>query len=154
MEKIYFTIGEMIDSIKKISVQLVDSKFDPEVIISINRGGCTPGIYLSHYLDKPHEVINIELRDSNVEPDLISIKEKIKQFKSVLIIDDINDSGNTIGVIKDLSKHLATEVHYAVLINKSDSKSKVEYYGKTVNSKINDPWYVFPWENWWKLNEK
>ena len=61
MEKICFTIEEMIDSIKKISVQLVDSNYDPEVIISVNRGGCIPGIYLSHYLNKPHEVINLSL---------------------------------------------------------------------------------------------
>mgnify|MGYP000139864892 FL=1 len=66
MEKICFTIEEMIDSIKKISAQLVDSNYDPEVIISVNRGGCIPGIYLSHYLNKLHEVINIELRDSNL----------------------------------------------------------------------------------------
>ena len=154
MEKIYFTIEEMIDSIRNISEQLNNSNFDPEVIISVNRGGCVPGIYLSHYIDKPHEVINIELRDSNKEPDLNSIKEKISQFRSVLIIDDINDSGKTIGVIKDLSKNLITKIHFAVLINKSESTSKVEFYGKTVNSKINDYWYVFPWENWWKLNEK
>ena len=64
------------------------------------------------------------------------------------------DSGKTIGVLKDLSKNLKTKIHFAVLINKSESKSKVEYYGKTVNSKVNDYWYVFPWENWWKLNEK
>ena len=154
MEKIYFTIEEMIDSIRNISEQLTNSNFDPEVIISVNRGGCVPGIYLSHYIDKPHEVINIELRDSNKEPDLNSIKEKISQFRSVLIIDDINDSGKTIGVIKDLSKNLITKIHFAVLINKSESTSKVEFYGKTVNSKLNDYWYVFPWENWWKLNEK
>ena len=154
MEKIYFKIEEMIDSIRNISEQLTNSNFDPEVIISVNRGGCVPGIYLSHYIDKPHEVINIELRDSNQEPDLNSIKEKISQFSSVLIIDDINDSGKTIGVIKDLSKNLTTKIHFAVLINKSESTSKVEYYGKTVNSKLNDYWYVFPWENWWKLNEK
>jgi len=154
MEKIYFTIEEMIDSIRNISEQLTNSNFDPEVIISVNRGGCVPGIYLSHYIDKPHEVINIELRDSNKEPDLNSIKEKISQFRSVLIIDDINDSGKTIGVIKDLSKNLITKIHFAVLINKSESTSKVEFYGKKVNSKINDYWYVFPWENWWKLNEK
>ena len=154
MEKIYFTIEEMIDSIRNISEQLTNSNFDPEVIISVNRGGCVPGIYLSHYIDKPHEVINIELRDSNKEPDLNSIKEKISQFRSVLIIDDINDSGKTIGVLKDLSKNLITKIHFAVLINKSESTSKVEFYGKTVNSKINDYWYVFPWENWWKLNEK
>lgn len=154
MEKIYFTIKEMIDSIRNISKQLTNSNFEPEVIISVNRGGCVPGIYLSHYIDKPHEVINIELRDSNKEPDLKSIKEKISQFSSVLIIDDINDSGKTIGVIKDLSKNLITKIHFAVLINKSKSTSEVEYYGKTVNSKLNDYWYVFPWENWWKLNEK
>ena len=154
MEKIYFKIEEMIDSIRNISEQLTNSNFDPEVIISVNRGGCVPGIYLSHYIDKPHEVINIELRDSNKEPDLNSIKEKISQFSSVLIIDDINDSGKTIGVIKDLSKNLITKIHFAVLINKSESTSKVEYYGRTVNSKLNDYWYVFPWENWWKLNEK
>ena len=154
MEKICITIEEMIDSIKKISTQLVDSNYDPEVIISVNRGGCIPGIYLSHYLNKPHEVINIELRDSNSEPDLISIKEKIKQFNSVLIIDDINDSGNTICFINDISKNLKTKIHFAVLINKSESKSKVEYYGKTVNTKLHDYWYVFPWENWWKTDEK
>ena len=154
MEKIYFTIEEMIDSIRNISEQLTNSNFDPEVIISVNRGGCVPGIYLSHYIDKPHEVINIELRDSNKEPDLNSIKEKISQFRSVLIIDDINDSGKTIGVIKDLSNNLITKIHFAVLINKSQSTSKVEFYGKTVDSKLNDYWYVFPWENWWKLNEK
>ena len=154
MEKIYFKIEEMIDSIRNISEQLTNANFNPEVIISVNRGGCIPGIYLSHYLNKPHEVINIELRDSNIEPDLISIKEKIKQFNSVLIIDDINDSGKTIGIIKDLSKHLATKIHFAVLINKSESKSKVEYYGKIVNTKLQDYWYVFPWENWWKIDEK
>jgi hypoxanthine phosphoribosyltransferase len=154
MEKIYFTIKEMIDSIRNISKQLTNSNFEPEVIISVNRGGCVPGIYLSHYINKPHEVINIELRDSNKEPELKSIKEKISQFSSVLIIDDINDSGKTIGVIKDLSKNLITKIHFAVLINKSESTSEVEYYGKTVNSKLNDYWYVFPWENWWKLNEK
>ena len=154
MEKIYFTIEEMIDSIRNISEQLTRSNFDPEVIISVNRGGCIPGIYLSHYINKTHEVINIELRDSNKKPDLNSIKEKIRQFSSVLIIDDINDSGKTIGVIKVLSKNLTTKIHFAVLINKSQSTSKVEYYGKEVNSKVNDYWYVFPWENWWKLNEK
>ena len=154
MEKIYFKIEEMIDSIRNISEQLTNANFDPEVIISVNRGGCIPGIYLSHYIEKPHQVINLELRDSAKEPDLDSIKEKIRQFSSVLIIDDINDSGKTIGVIKDLSKNLTTKIHFAVLINKSVSESKVEYYGKNVNSKANDYWYVFPWENWWKLNEK
>ena len=49
MYRIEFTYEEMIDSIKNISDQLSKSKFDPDIIVSVNRGGCIPGIYLSHY---------------------------------------------------------------------------------------------------------
>ena len=147
MEKIYFTIEEMIDSIKKISAQLVDSNYDPEVIISVNRGGCIPGIYLSHYLNKPHEVINIELRDSNSEPDLISIKEKIKQFNSVLIIDDINDTGETFNYI---NKNFGGEdrVRTAAIIHNAPSKfEKLNYYCYGIDKDVLPCWIVFRGRN-------
>ena len=147
MEKIYFTIEEMIDSIKKISAQLVDSNYDPEVIISINRGGCTPGIYLSHYLNKPHEVINIELRDSNIEPDLTSIKEKIKQFNSVLIIDDINDSGATLWeVANQIYGRMIAKPKFATLVSKETSEFENLIFGYKINKTEEDDWVVFPWE--------
>ena len=154
MEQIIFTIEEMIVSIRNILDQLNKSNFDPEVIIGINRGGCIPGIYLSHFLKKPHEVINISIRDSYKKIDMLKIEEQLNKFNSALIVDDINDSGKTIGVIKDLCKNLKIDIHFAVLINNSESSSSVDYYGKKVNSKSKDCWYVFPWENWWNLNEK
>ena len=46
MYRIQFTYEEMIDSIKNISNQLSKSKFEPEIIISVNRGGCIPGCLL------------------------------------------------------------------------------------------------------------
>ena len=154
MEQIIFTIEEMIDSIRNILDQLNKSNFDPEVIIGINRGGCIPGIYLSHCLKKPHEVINISIRDSYKKIDMSKIEEQLNKFNSALIVDDINDSGKTIGVIKDLCKNLKINIHFAVLINNSESSSSIDYYGKKVNSKSKDYWYIFPWENWWNLNEK
>ena len=40
------------------------SNWFPDVIISINREGCIPGVYLSHILNIPHYVINVQLRDN------------------------------------------------------------------------------------------
>ena len=80
MYSIEFTYEEMIDSIKNISNQLSQSKFDPEIIISVNRGGCIPGIYLSHYKDKPHEAISIQFRNSDKGPNTKSIEKYILKF--------------------------------------------------------------------------
>ena len=154
MEKVFFTIEEMTVSIHKILEQINKSNFDPEAVIGVNRGGCIPSVYISHYLNKPHDVIDIGFRDYNKKLDLIKIQEQLNQFNSVLIIDDINDSGKTIGVIKELCKNLKINIHFAVLINNSESSSNVEYHGKLVNSKFKHYWYVFPWENWWSTNEK
>ena len=104
MYSIEFTYQEMIDSIKNIANQLSKSKFDPEVIISVNRGGCIPGIYLSHYINKPHETLSIQFRNTDKGPNTRSIEKKIKNYNSVLIIDDINDSGRTICFIKEICK--------------------------------------------------
>ena len=54
MKKSSYSINEMHNAIRQIVEQINISGFNPEVIVSINRGGCIPGVYLSHFLDKPH----------------------------------------------------------------------------------------------------
>ena len=49
MKKSIYSINEMHNAIKQIVEQINISGFDPEVIVSINRGGCIPGVYLSHF---------------------------------------------------------------------------------------------------------
>ena len=154
VNKQYFTMIQVRNALEKIADRMAEDKWEPDVIMGINRGGCIPGVYLSHRLKKEHLVLDIRLRDHKATPDLSVLTKQYAFQRKILIIDDINDSGNTIGIIKDLSKHLTTKIHFAVLINKSESKSKVEYFGKTVNTKPHDHWYVFPWENWWKIDEK
>ena len=34
--------------------QIKQSNWNPDVVISVNRGGCIPGVYLSHILNIPH----------------------------------------------------------------------------------------------------
>ena len=49
MKKSSYSINEMHNAIKQIVEQINISGFNPEVIVSINRGGCIPGVYLSHF---------------------------------------------------------------------------------------------------------
>ena len=99
----YFEKEDFIDSLNKIVEQIENSNWSPKVIISINRGGCVPSIYLSHRLNLKHEVIDIQFMDSNKSPDFKMVKQKIKRFDNILLVDDINDSGKTLKTIYDLS---------------------------------------------------
>ena len=98
-ERKYYGKEDFINSLNKIINQIKDSNWSPKVIFSINRGGCIPGIYLSHQLNLKHKVIDIQLRDNTRTPDLKIIKEKIKQFDNILLVDDINDTGKTLKII-------------------------------------------------------
>ena len=102
MEKKLYSVTDMKNDLKKIINQIKISKLDPELIISINRGGCIPGIYLSHYLKKTHRVIDIQLRDSDSKPNFDVMKDSLNNFNKILIIDDIIDSGLTFGLVKKI----------------------------------------------------
>ena len=144
MKKSIYSINEMHNAIKQIVEQINISGFDPEVIVSINRGGCIPGVYLSHFLDKPHRMIDIKLVDSSEKK--ISF---LKKNKLILIIDDINDTGRTFDFVKKTFNNSDCEIRFAALINNVTSKTKIDYHGQLIDKSENPVWYVFPWENWW-----
>ena len=143
----YYGKKDFIDSLNKIIKQMKNSNWSPEVIFSINRGGCVPGIYLSHHLSLKHKVIDIQLRDSNRPPDFKMIKKKIKKFDNILLVDDINDSGKTLKIIYDLNNP-SKIIYNATLIYNQESKVKTHFYGKMIKRSEDKNWYVFPWEEW------
>ena len=92
IKKDYFTTIQMRNALIQIEDQMVHSAWMPSIVLGINRGGCIPGVYLSHRIKTPHEVLDIRLRDHTTKPNL-SVLEKAFSFqKKILIIDDINDS--------------------------------------------------------------
>ena len=115
--KVNYSIDEMHVAIIRIIEQMNDSNWMPEIILSINRGGCIPGIYLSHKIEIPHKVIDIQLRDSSVSPNFSVLNDCLAKYKKLLIVDDINDSGNTLKLIKDHSVKNESEIRFAALIN-------------------------------------
>ena len=148
MVKKIYSISDMKKDLEKIINQIKIYKLDPELIISINRGGCIPGVYLSHRLNTAHEVLDIRLRDHKAKPNL-SVLEKAFAFqKKILIIDDINDSGATFKYIEEnFGKH-EERIKFAALIHNKPSEAKVDYHGYEINKDEVPSWIVFPWEEW------
>ena len=144
----YFEKEDFIDSLNKIVEQIENSNWSPNVIISINRGGCVPGIYLSHRLNLKHKVIDIQLRDSNRSPDFKLVKQKIKRFDNILLVDDINDSGKTLKTIYDLINAYSKKIYNATLIYNQESIIKTDFYGRMIKRSEDKNWYIFPWEKW------
>ena len=49
-KKTYFTTIQMRNALIQIEDQMVHDAWMPNIILGINRGGCIPGVYLSHRL--------------------------------------------------------------------------------------------------------
>ena len=131
--------------IKILDININKSNWIPDLILSINRGGCIPGIFLSHKMGVKHEVFSFNINIRNAEVDLY--KKLISQYSSILIIDDINDTGKTLSKMSDLFKEKLSKLKFAVLINNKSSSFKVDYYSNEIDKNIDDSWIVFPWEN-------
>ena len=58
-KKNYFTTGQMRNALIQIEDKMVHSNWMPNIILGINRGGCIPGVYLSHRINTAHEVLDI-----------------------------------------------------------------------------------------------
>ena len=142
-ERQHYGKEDFINSLNKIINQIKNSNWSPNVIFSINRGGCIPGIYLSHQLNLKHKVIDIQLRDGNKSPDLKIINENFKEFDNILLVDDINDSGKTLNIIYNLYKDSLKNIYNATLIYNEESIVKTNFYGKKIKRSEDFNWYVF-----------
>tara|TARA_B100000579_G_scaffold287906_1_gene238825 strand:- start:1718 stop:2167 length:450 start_codon:yes stop_codon:yes gene_type:complete len=145
MKKKYVPFLKVKEYIKNIDSKIDQSSWIPDIIISINRGGCIPGIFISHMRGLNHEVLtlNKQLNDFNDE----FIKKIMISNSSILIFDDINDTGDTLSNIKNKFRDYNIDLRFAVLINNKSSSFKVDYYGSEIDKKIDNSWIVFPWEN-------
>ena len=141
-----FNINQMKTALSKITKQIYNSNWMPEIILSVNRGGCVPGIYLSHEINIPHKVIDVQLRDSKNKPNLDVLEYSINKYDSILIIDDINDTGATFDLIHKNIKATNKDIRYAVLVDNTSSNFKTQFKGTIIDKSKNPIWIVFPWE--------
>ena len=144
MKRKYVSFKKVKEDIENINSEINQVNWKPDIILSVNRGGCVPGVFLSHIRDLDHEVLSFK-NPNNKNDDIIN--RVINNELSILIIDDINDTGETLSEIKKKLKDHIKNIKFAVLINNKSSSFKVDYYGSEIDKKIDNSWIVFPWEN-------
>jgi len=145
MNKKFIPYKKVKEYVKNLNEQITISKWNPDLILSINRGGCVPGIYLSHLRDVKHEVICLNKKDDRNNS--IYLNKIIDKHLSVLVVDDINDTGNTLADISNIYKNYINKFKFAVLIDNNASSFNVNYYSKKIDKTVDDSWIVFPWES-------
>ena len=144
MKKKYVSFQKVKQNLVDINSKINQTNWKPDIILSINRGGCVPGVFLSHMRDLDHEVLSFK-NITNINNDII--KKIISNHLSILIIDDINDTGKTLADIKKKFNYYIENIKFAVLINNKSSSFEVDYYGSEIDKNIDNSWIVFPWEN-------
>ena len=151
MNKKYYSMNQIHGFVLHVAKQMYKDNFRPDYIVGLTRGGLTPGVLLSQYLDIPFCALN--KNESN-----FWMAQDALEGTNILVIDDINDTGKTLHELKedwsgnqgDWSNifHIGN-VKFAVLIDNESSDQSVDYAGHTINKFENPEWCVFPWEEWW-----
>jgi len=145
---------------ESIASDIRASQWVPDYLVGISRGGLVPAVLLSHKLGIKMYTLDVSLRDLADELSEYNLwmPEDAANGKNILIVDDINDSGETIKWIRndwhssivgleppdDIWWH--DRIKIAVVANNLGSNEKVDYRGMDIDKRVDPRWVVFPWE--------
>ena len=148
MNKWWYKWDEMRRDVNTLCRNITLDKFDPEVIVGLSRGGLTPGVMISHWMQKPFKPIKTSLRDF---PEWEDYLPKATDER-VLIVDDICDSGETFSKIAYHIKACGVnevDVRFASLWWNNECGFEPHYYIQECAKDSGNIWIHFPWEHWW-----
>tara|TARA_Y100000996_G_scaffold340216_1_gene277300 strand:- start:794 stop:1267 length:474 start_codon:yes stop_codon:yes gene_type:complete len=153
MTKLWYKWNEMRRDVNTLCREILLDGFNPEVIVGLSRGGLTPGVMMSHWMQKPFKPVKASLRDFPEWEDYLPKKTD----ERVLIVDDICDSGETFDRIKSYIKgprinqpmELPVEVRFATLWWNNECNVEPHYYVNQIAKDSTGTWIHFPWESWW-----
>ena len=132
---------------RELAQQVADSGFEPDIILSIARGGLFLGGALGYALDvKNLFVMNVEFYtgvDERLDlpvvlPPVLDVVDLTGS--NVLVADDVADTGKTLELVRDFCAGYVAEVRTAVIYEKPASTVHCDYVWKRT-----DRWIDFPW---------
>ena len=149
----YTAIGEaqLVAGVRALADALAaDRDWAPDHLVGIGRGGLVPAVYLSHATGHPMLSVDYsaqveELAQHGVE----RLAARTRDGERLLLVDDINDSGRTIGQLRAMlaaAGSVAERVRFAVLIDNLRSSERVDYTAQVIDRTVTADWFVFPWE--------
>jgi len=132
---------------RELAEQVHEDGYEPDLILSIARGGLLVGAALGYALDvKNTWTMNVEFYtgvDERLEeplllppvPDLALLRAN-----SLLVVDDVADTGRTLALASEFCAQHVSEVRTAVLYEKPHSVVRSDYVWRRT-----DRWIDFPW---------
>ena len=136
-----FVTWDQVHQCTEFLAKLIEhQKYD--AIIGVQRGGLIPAVLLSHKLNMPMHTIQFSLRDLK-QVGNIDLPKKGRY----LVVDDINDTGETFSQLQDKFNQDGLTVKYAVLHNNVPSKFTVDHYALEIDKSKDPAWIVYPWES-------
>jgi len=135
------------DASRELATVIAADGFEPDLILSIARGGLFLAASLGYALAvKNLHVMNVEFYDGvgttldmpvmlPPVPSAVDFSEK-----KVLIADDVADSGRTMQLVRAFIKDHVDDVRTAVIYEKPQSLIKCDYVWKRTDRWINFPW--------------
>ncbi|WP_329274629.1 phosphoribosyltransferase [Streptomyces sp. NBC_01451] len=138
-------------SVRELAQTIVDDGYEPDVVLSIARGGVFVAGGLAYALGcKNIHLVNVEfytgVGTTLPMPVMLAPVPNAIDFsdKKVLITDDVADTGKTLKLVRDFCLDAVAEVRSAVIYEKTQSLVKCEYVWKRTDEWINFPWSVLP----------
>ncbi|MBF6130948.1 phosphoribosyltransferase [Nocardia brasiliensis] len=136
---------------RELATTIADDGFEPDLILSIARGGLFVAGALGYALDvKNLHVMNVEFYTGiDQRLDMPVMLPPVPQAvdlagATVLVADDVADTGATLKLVRDFCEHHVAEVRCAVIYQKPRSEVDCEYVWKHTDRWINFPWSTEP----------
>ena len=141
---------QLVADVRTLAAALAASGWTPDHIVGIGRGGLVPAVYLSHAAGIAMLSVDYSAQDAGLAADAVAaLARRTQAGKALLLLDDINDSGRTIGQLRAMLAAAgadAARVRFAVLIDNAVSNERVEYSARVIDRTVTKDWFVFPWE--------
>jgi hypothetical protein len=134
---------------RDLAQAIADDGYRPDLVLAIARGGLLPAASVSYALDiKNLHLINVEFYTGVDERlDLPVMLPPVPNAgdlagATVLIVDDVADTGATLELVRDFCAEHVAEVRCAVIYEKPHSVVTCEYVWSRT-----DRWIDFPWSS-------
>jgi hypoxanthine phosphoribosyltransferase len=146
-EREIMTWDQLGEAARQLAEAVVESGYQPDIVLAIARGGLLPGGAVAYALGVKNScAMNVEFYtdvDQRLAvplilppaPELINLGDS-----RMLIVDDVADTGRTLEVVQEFCVGKVAEVRTAVLYEKPQSIVKCDYVWRQT-----DRWIDFPW---------
>jgi hypoxanthine phosphoribosyltransferase len=138
-------------AIRELAQSIADSGFRPDAILSIARGGFMIGGALGYALGVKNTLaMSVEFytgEDKRLPvPVVLPPIPKVSDFQglTILIADDVADTGETLKLVQEFVAPHVKEARSAVLYEKPHSVIKPDYVWQGTDKWINFPWSTLP----------